>query len=45
MTSLMRVILQLGGWATVGIDGLRFVVIGLLITSSVVLVLVAQTLA
>jgi hypothetical protein len=35
----------LGGWAKVGLDGLRFVVIGLLITSSVVLVLVAQTLA
>ena len=45
LTTLMHVILQLGGWAKVGLDGLRFVVIGLLITSSVVLVLVAQTLA
>ena len=45
LTTLMRVTLQLGGWAKVGLDGLRFVVIGLLITSSVVLVLVAQTLA
>jgi hypothetical protein len=45
LTTLTRVILQLGGWAEVGLDGLRFVVTGLLITSSVVLVLVAQSLA
>jgi len=45
LTTLIRVILQLGGWAKVGLDGFRFVVTGLLITSSVVLVLVAQTLA
>jgi hypothetical protein len=44
LTTLLRVVLQLGGWATVGLDGLRFVVTSLLVTSSVVLVLVAQSL-
>jgi hypothetical protein len=44
LTTLLRVVLQLGGWASVGLDGLRFVVTSLLVTSSVVLVLVAQSL-
>ena len=45
LTTLLRVVLQLGGWAKASLDGLRFVVTGLLITGSVMLALVAQSLA
>ena len=45
LTTLLRVILQLGGWAKDALDSPRFVVTGLLISGSVLLVLVAQSLA
>ena len=45
LTTLLRVILQLGGWAKDALDGVRLVVTGLLISGCVVLVLVAQSLA
>ena len=44
LTTLLRVILQLGGWTKDALDSVRLVVTGLLISACVVLALVAQSL-